>query len=249
MAELKVHFTSTHGLENANQNRTKPNLLTNSSQCNEKPRPLRFELPKKSSKNVITSGSNLENDSKELSGNNLGEEISNEKPRPSRFELPKKSPIKKIIKFSDSNFRKDNLEKRAGEIWVSLDKYKLSSQSPNELSNNLGLSTPRTLSKSGKVSSDFQNSQNYIMQDPEEEITEYDMPPISIENESFKKKIDEKQPPNNYNATNPGINETCNEKVFKNRDIKSSDSCLEENSFENSLENEIEEISRKGGLT
>ena len=235
MAELKVHFTSTHGLENANQNRTKPNLLTNSSQCNEKPRPLRFELPKKSSKNVITSGSNLENDSKELSGNNLRGEISNEKPRPSRFELPKKSPIKKTIKFSDSNFKKNHLETRAGEIWVSLDKYKLSSQSP------------RTLSKSGNC--DFENSQNYILQDPEEEITEYDMPPISIENESFKKKIDEKQPPNNYNATNPGINETCNEKVFKNRDIKSSDSGLEENSFENSLENEIEEISRKGGLT
>ena len=87
------------------------------------------------------------------------------------------------------------------------------------------------------------------MQDPEEEITEYDMPPISIENESFKKKIHEKQPPNNYNATNQGINETCNEKVFKNRGTKSSDSVLEENSSENCLENEIEEISRKGGLT
>ena len=64
----------------------------------------------------------------------------------------------------------------------------------------------------------------------------------------IRKKIDEKQPPNNYNATNPGINETCNEKFFENRGTKSSDSCLEENSFENSLENEIEEFSRKGGL-
>ena len=67
MAELKVHFTSTHGLENANKNRTKPNFQTNSNQCTEKPRPSRFELPKKSSKKIITSGSNLENDSK-LSG-------------------------------------------------------------------------------------------------------------------------------------------------------------------------------------
>ena len=61
-------------------------------------------------------------------------------------------------------------------------------------------------------------------------------------------KIDEKQPLNDYNATNPGINETCSKKVFKNRDTKSSDSGLEENSLENSLENEIEEISGKGGL-
>ena len=64
----------------------------------------------------------------------------------------------------------------------------------------------------------------------------------------IRKKIEEKQPPNNYNATNPGINETCNEKVLKIRDTKSSDSGLEENTFENSLENEIEDISRKGGL-
>ena len=248
MAELKVHFTSTHGLENANKNCTKPNFQTNSNQCTEKTRPSRFELPKKSPKKIITSGSNLENDSKELSGNNLGEEISNEKPRPSRFELPKKSPIKKTIKFSDSNFKKNNLEKRAGEIWVSLDQYKLSSQSPEKLSNQLGPSTSKTLSKAGKVSSDFQNSQNYIMQDAEEEITKYDMPPILTENESYKKKIDEKQPPNNYNATNPGINVPCSKKVFKDRGTKSSQSGLEENSFENSLENEIEEISRKGGL-
>ena len=61
-------------------------------------------------------------------------------------------------------------------------------------------------------------------------------------------KIDEKQPLNNYNATNPGINETCSKKVFENRGKKSSDNGLEENSFDNSLENEIEEISRKGGL-
>ena len=121
MAELKVHFTSTHGLENANKNRTKPNFQTNSNHCTEKPRPSRFELPKESSKKIITSGSNLENDSKELSGNNLGGEISSEKPKPTRFELPKK----------------DNLEKRTGEIWVSLDKYKLSSQSPEQLSSHL----------------------------------------------------------------------------------------------------------------
>ena len=87
------------------------------------------------------------------------------------------------------------------------------------------------------------------MQDPEGELTEYHMPPtISTENESYKKKIDEKQPPNNYNATNLGINETCTKKVFKDRGTKSSDSGLEENSLENSLENEIEEISGKGGL-
>ena len=67
MAELKVHFTSTHGLENANKNCTKPNFQTNSNQCTEKPRPSRFELPKKSSKKIITSASNLKNDSKETS--------------------------------------------------------------------------------------------------------------------------------------------------------------------------------------
>ena len=135
MAELKDHFTSTHGLENANQNRTKTNFQTNSNQCTEKPRPSRFELPKKSLKKMVASGSNLENSSKELSCKNLGGEISNEKPRPSRFELPKKSPIKKTIKFSDSNFKKNNSEKRADEIWVSLDQYKLSNQSPEKLSN------------------------------------------------------------------------------------------------------------------
>ena len=85
------------------------------------------------------------------------------------------------------------------------------------------------------------------MQDPEEDISEYDMPSISTENESYKKKIDEKQPLNNDNTTNPGIDETCRY-TFENRGTKSSDSGLEENSFENSLENEIEEISRKGGL-
>ena len=135
MAELKLHFISTHGLKNANQNRTKANFQTNPNQCTEKPRPSRFELPKKSLKKMVTLGSNLENDSKELSGNNLGGETSNEKPRPTRFELPKKSPIKKTIKFSDSNFKKNNSEKRADEIWVSLDQYKLSNQSPEQLSN------------------------------------------------------------------------------------------------------------------
>ena len=83
------------------------------------------------------------------------------------------------------------------------------------------------------------------MQDPEGELTEYHMPPtISTENESYKNKIDEKQPPNNYNVTNPGINETCSKQVSKNRGTKSTG--LEEISFENSLENEIEEISLKG---
>ena len=48
------------------------------------------------------------------------------------------------------------------------------------------------------------------MQDPEEEMTEYDMPPISTENESYKKKIDEKQ-----QCTK--MNQECMKKIMNNK--------------------------------
>ena len=84
-------------------------------------------------------------------------------------------------------------EKRGGEIWVSLDQYKLSSPSPEKLLSQIQASSTKTTLKAEKVSTDFQKSQNYIFRD-HEEIIESDLSAISKENETLKNMSYEKQP-------------------------------------------------------
>ena len=101
-----------------------------------------------------------------------------------------------VFTFSDDFEDEDvqlKYEKRGGEIWVSLDQYKLSSPSPEKLSSPIQTSSTKTTLKAEKLSTDFQKSQNYIFQD-HEEIIESDLSPISKENETFQNMSYEKQP-------------------------------------------------------
>ena len=102
-----------------------------------------------------------------------------------------------VFTFSDDFEDEDvqlKYEKRGGEIWVSLDQYKLSSPSLEKLSSQIiQTSSTKTTLKAEKVSTDFQKSQNQFFQD-HEEIIESDLPAISKVNETFKDMSYEKQP-------------------------------------------------------
>ena len=148
-----------------------------------------------------------------------------------------------VFTFSDDFEDEDvqlKYEKRGGEIWVSLDQYKLSSPSPEKLSSQIQTSSTKTTLKAEKVSTDFQKSPNYIFPD-HEEIIESDLSAISKENETFKNILYEKHPKKIF-VKSPAIKIAILKKGKNEEPLKINQNLILESETENSKTSTTREI-------